>query len=394
MSGWVAGGTVVAGIGSALIGGNASSKASKGQLNVQKDQLAHQKQLDAPVIDARNLALAKAKQIDSKGYAPYTGQRIANLSANETQAGNLAGTTPGQADFDKARGLLDEVSGSQFTDADGNLTKAGGYYDSVAGSQFDPDTISGYMNPYVENVVNRNINNVNSASAKNLNALRGQAASRGAFGGARQSLLETGAERERLKAVGDVSDQGYKDAYDRGQTLAVDAWKTGNQNKLQAAQGNQQLFSSKLAEWQSNTELKTNAAAAYQAAGNDVTRMNSEQIQNLMATGGAQRVLEQMNLDFDYDQFLRTTGADQASFENLMMIANQGGSGGPGYVEDDSSSTTGQVLGSIAAMAGFFGKNSGTPSTTSTTKTGATTQLIKTNPTNTGINQNLSLTGY
>lgn len=263
---------------------------------------------------ARQTLLSRATNLSSRPYKGYGGERVAGLSGNEMQASNLARTSTDQ--------------GREYANLAGEQVRG------VADNEFSGENISKYMNPYTEGVVNQSIKKANLAAADTANKLKGQAASRGAFGGSRQTLMETQNEKNRLETIGDITTSGYAQAYDR----AIQGWQADNNRKLGAAQ-------------------------AYQSVGSDITRMNSQQIQDLMATGGASRVLEQMQMDVDYGAFIEERDWDVNNLDTLMKAVSSTGSnsvGGGGNLTGNRASTTGQVIGAISAIAGFFGKNSST----------------------------------
>jgi len=254
----------------------------------------------------------KAQALADRPYQAYEGQRIADLSPNEQQGMNLA-STEGQ------------VSGEYYA-------KAGNLADEMANNSFSGDTISKYMNPYTENVTDKAIKNINLGAAQNLNNLRGQAASRGAFGDTRQAMLESGAERSRLNSIGDVTAENQAKAYDS----AVSTWKDDNQRRSAAID-------------------------AYRSVGNDVTKMNSQQVSDLMMTGGADRVLQQMKLDTNYQTFLDKQNWDVNNFNFLVQAlgAERGNTSSP-YGLPQGGNNAGMALGALSSLIGMWGKNKGT----------------------------------
>lgn len=283
------------------------SPAGKEQRSALRQATAYDSYLQGVSKDV----IGRATTIADRPYQAYTGQRVAGLSGNEQQGLNLAST-----------------EGDQGRDY---ATKAGNLVGEVAGNDFSGDVVSKYMNPYVKNVVDSDVRNVNLQAATAANQLKGQAASRGAFGGARESLLETQNEKNRLQTVSDVTNKGMSDAYNS----AISTWKADNDRKLSAAQ-------------------------AYQSVGNDITKMNSQQVQDLMATGGADRVLSQLKLDTDYSSFIEQRDWSVNNLQPLIQSlgAARGNTSSPYGVPQSQGNTAGQTIGAISAIAGFFGKGS------------------------------------
>lgn len=302
---------------------------------------------NAYLTDASKDIIGRATRIADRQYQGYDGERVAGLSGNEQQGVNLASTSG-----DEGR-RFQNLAAEQIGD--------------VASNDFTTENLNRYMNPYVEGVVNQSIKKANLAAAENANTLKGQAASRGAFGGSRQTLMETQNEKNRLEAIGDITTSGYSDAFKN----AVSTWQADNQRKMTAAQ-------------------------AYQSVGNDITRMNSQQISDLMATGGTDRALEQLQMDVDYSAFIeeRDWGVNNLNTLINAVGAARGPSANP--YAGQSGSNAGQVIGAISAIAGFFGKGSSSSGSNANAGTwngnntgGASYNLGNTS----GINQNLTVTG-
>lgn len=335
-------------LGSSL-GGYMNDTFSK-SAKTQRKALDQAMSYDAYLQGKSKNILDRATTIADRPYEEYEGERVAGLSANEQQGVNLAKTSA-----DQGREYQNLAAG-QITD--------------VANNDFTTENLSKYMNPYTEGVVNQSIKKANLAAADQANILKGQAASRGAFGGSRQTLMETQNEKNRLETIGDITTSGYSDAFKN----ATATWQADNQRKLSAAQG-------------------------YQSVGNDITRMNSQQISDLMATGGADHALEQLQMDVDYSSFIEERDWDVNNLNTLISAlgAARGNTSSPyGLPSSNTGSAAGQTIGAISAIAGYFGKGTGSNANVGTwTPSGGSTGGASYSTGNTtGINQNLgSITG-
>ena len=118
----------------------------------------------------RGTALAK------EAYIPYEGALTAGVSPLQQQA------------FDKAAGL-------------------GGTFDSAAASQ--------YMNPYIQNALQPQLNELRRQADISQQALSGKFAGAGALGGARDALARSEGIRNLLSQQSGVIGGAYKDAYDK-----------------------------------------------------------------------------------------------------------------------------------------------------------------------------------
>jgi len=118
----------------------------------------------------RGTALAK------EAYTPYTGALSAGTSPLQQQA------------FEKAGGL-------------------GGTFDSAAASQ--------YMNPYIQNALQPQLNELRRQADISQQALSGKFAGAGALGGARDAISRSEGIRNLLTQQSGVIGGAYKDAYDK-----------------------------------------------------------------------------------------------------------------------------------------------------------------------------------
>lgn len=253
----------------------------------------------AYVEDAKISALDKAKAISEREYTPYTGQRVASLSKNERTASNLAksGNAKGLGYLDQAGSKLGEMQ------------------------EFDSSTVEKYMNPYMEAVLQPQIREANSQYEKERSRLANSKA--GAWGGDRGAFAESELERSYANNVSDLTGRTYANA-----------------------------FESARASFFQDEDRKMKAAQAYQSLGGDVSRMNREQIQDLMATGGTERLLEQADLDFDYKQFIENRDWDVTNLDPLLnAIAASKGSQMKG---GGQASPWGEALGAAATVAGMY----------------------------------------
>lgn len=245
------------------------------------------------------------QRIANQQYTPYTGERVAGLTENERQGIGLARTAAGQwaGDVDTARGLLGRTT-ERFTDAD----------------------ISAYMNPYLEGALNPAARKIRENALMEQNRLQGMQKSQGAFGGGR-----TAAQYEALRSatgenVKDLYGEGYFQAFEAG----ADRWA---QDMDRARQG----------------------ASDYLALAQSQMNMNTQDIQNLMTTGATQRGVEQMQKDFDYQQFVESRDWDMRGLDALLTTLD--GIKGSYTVTETSEtknkpSALGQAMGLAATIYG------------------------------------------
>jgi hypothetical protein len=120
--------------------------------------------------------LGRGQALASEPYQAYTGPLTAGASPLQTQA------------FEKAAGI-------------------GGTFDSAAAAQ--------YMNPYIQNALQPQLNELRRQSEINQQTLSGNFAKAGALGGARNAIAQSEGIRNLLNQQSGVIGSAYKDAYDK-----------------------------------------------------------------------------------------------------------------------------------------------------------------------------------
>ena len=219
--------------------------------------------------------LGKAQAYSALPYQPYTGALTAAPSALQTQAfQGIAGLTVPQAL---------QTAGQQAQQTYG------------AAQQYMPTvgTIESYMNPYLEAVLEPQ----RREATRQSEIARQQAASRlaqaGAYGGSRQAIMESEANRNLQTLLGDITGKGYAGAYDAARAQRAADIQAGIQGLGAQTQATQAL---------------TQAGQQQQAAG-------LANIAQQIAAGATQRDIEQQGLTADYNQYLRELQYPQQQLE-------------------------------------------------------------------------------
>jgi len=132
--------------------------------------------------------LAKGKALGDLEYEAYTGPLTAGESDLQTQAFEGIGSL----------NIPTENMGA-FT----------------AGTATDPGTIAGYMNPYLDNVLNPQINRLKREADIARVADASRLTQAGAYGGSRQSVLDSLTNENLLRQLSDTIGTGYGTAYDK-----------------------------------------------------------------------------------------------------------------------------------------------------------------------------------
>lgn len=213
-----------------------------------------QVQLPDYLEKATESLVATAGDVAKEGYIPYTGPRLAGLSAMEQQAMQQAQSGAG----------IGGLRGAQaYTAA------------TAAGAPIQSADITRYMDPYMTNVADVAARELQRRSDIQAQQQSAQAAQAGAFGGSRQAVLEAERLRNLQQGIGDIYTQAQSQAY---------------QTALGAAQQERkQQLASALGMGQQATVADTLAQA---------------DIRQRMGLGGLERSMEQQALDLGYQTFL------------------------------------------------------------------------------------------
>jgi hypothetical protein len=124
-----------------------------------------------------------------------------------------------------------------------------------AGAQYaqqatDPNSVSAYMSPYMQNVMAQQVGATNRQYDITGAQQQGQATQAGAFGGTREALMASENERNRNTAIGGIYATGLQNAYTAananqqfGANLGLQGMQAGNQAMQTGLQGYQQGLS-------------------------------------------------------------------------------------------------------------------------------------------------------
>lgn len=265
------------------------------------------------VSSAGQMATQMGTAIGNREYQAYRGQnRIADLSGNERIAMNLAAGGNGQA--------------KQYTDAGMRLLSAGKTWDQATDTER-----KAYEEPIFQATTRPAIDAANQSYDTQKRNLGANEALIGAKGGQDAvNLSRASLDKNLNQTTGDITARGRHQAFDAAR----------------------QQFSS-------DQDRQRAVGEALVTAGGDVSKLNAQQIQDLLMSGGAERVLRQQGLDYDYGKFLEER---DWSVNNLkpLLAALQGTQGGYDQTgvgaAKESGGTFGQIAGLGSSLAGaYFG---------------------------------------
>lgn len=253
------------------------------------------------VTDASKKAIGMGEKIANRQYEGYGGDRIAGLSQNEQMASDIARTGFGSATDHFKSGAAALGGMKSWTDADH----------------------SAFMNPYTENVVNRQLRDAGRQFDGQRSELARTSGMRSAFGGGRQTALEGNLDRAHLETTGDISGSGYAAAYDRG----MDQFNQEQQRKIAEA-------------------------TAFGSLGSAEANVAGQSIDALSRTGQAERQIDQAGRDFDYMQFLEQRDWDVTNLQPLLQSIQMAKHG---QTTTSKEKTSGGGLSALAGMAATIG---------------------------------------
>lgn len=306
-AGWVEAGVAAVGVGESIMSNNkAAGVAAANNANAQQ------------IGTAQNTMLNDAQTIANQPFTPYTGTLTAPMSGNE------------QAGYSQA------LSVANSGVAQGDNAKATGQIDQVAANPWNATTAQTYMNPYTQQVTDNAIANQNKSYLTSLAGLKENAAGSGAFGGGRNAIAESNLTATNAQNIGTLT-----------------------------ANSNAAAYNDAFSKWQGDNNMKLSAANAYDAAGQDITNMNSNQIADLLKTGGVAQAISQTDLSNQYGQFLRQQGWSAQQLQSLIGAVGTA-KGSPAQTAPVQTNTANQLLGLGSTIAGLAGgTNSSSVSNTS-----------------------------
>lgn len=171
------------------------------------------------------------------GYIPGSGNQ--NYFTGVTDPKNLSDRTQTGAGSTL---LQSGQLGSSPIDTSGGITGLSGTPSTTStGTGNAMSMVSQYMNPYLQNVLNPQLQQLRNDAQSNFNAQLGKLTSQGAYGGGRQAVMQGSANRDLLGDLNKTVGAGYASAYDKARdqfnTEQKQALDLGN---FMATQGKEQ----------------------------------------------------------------------------------------------------------------------------------------------------------
>lgn len=252
-----------------------ADRVNLGQYNINAAQMQRPEDVTAQQIEARNILgaqMQRPEDVQAQALQRYQMDATAPISTQDLEAYQMAGP----------------------------------------GSWTDEGVSSKYMSPYMQGVVDITKREAERDYTKQMNALAAKAKSAGAFGGARQALERSEAQRNYNQQLQDIQTRGMQQAYESGRS------QYGQELSLsqQAALSNLQ------------SKLSTQSQSSQQALQALLANQNIDyqtKLQNLQAMLGvqSQEAQQMLNASLANQQAGLTTGQQNLQAEMQKQLANQ-----------------------------------------------------------------------
>jgi hypothetical protein len=227
--------------------------------------------------------LPKAQEIFSRDYASAYGNAL--QSQGLEGAGRIAGMSP--AEYQAGQQISNMQQPGQFATGYGAYQQGLGALNSMT----DPNATQQYMSPYVQNVLDVNKQEALRDAQKNLVGANLASSRQGTYGGARNALMQSEAERNLQTKMGVIQ-------------------ATGMQNAFESAQ-----------------KAQLGSASAYGQLGQGLGQQGALQQQSdlarataLGAYGGSERAVAQQQLDAQYQDQMRALSFPEQQLGSLSNI--------------------------------------------------------------------------
>jgi hypothetical protein len=241
--------------------------------------------------------LPKAQEIFSQNYSGQYGAPMAAAGLAGTQ--RVAGLSPMQQQLGTQIGQMQTPT--QFGMGTGTTGAGAGSIGMGLGTlqgMTNADQFGQFMSPYMQNVIDVNKAEALRDAQKGLMAQNLGAAKQGTYGGARNALMQSEADRNLQTKLGGIQAQGMQSAFDAAQ-------------KAQLAQAQQYgQFGQQLG---TLGDVYTRAGTAQQAS--DIDRLKT-----MGAYGDLERAYEQQGIDARYQDFLKQVAYPKEQLANMSDI--------------------------------------------------------------------------
>lgn len=252
--------------------------------------------------------LGRAQAYAALPYKPYEGAFTAGPSALQTQAFQGIGGLTVPQNISQAGTTLGNIAGQQ------QQAYQAGTFNPL---QFNQSNVQQYMNPYLQSVLDPQLREAQRQADIARTQMQGRLAQAGAYGGGRQAIMESEAQRNLMQQLGDITGKGYATAYeDAARRLAEQ-----NARELEAAKFGEQSRQFGAGLGMDALGKQIQAAQAQAQAGGMEAQYGLANLAQQLSAGQTQRDIEQQGLTADYNQYLRELAypREMLEFERNMI---------------------------------------------------------------------------
>lgn len=270
--------------------------------------------------DARAAAAANPIERYNQQMAPGSNQNLDSASGRA-----MSGQGAGMGDLNTARGLTGMSAMSRTP--------------GVSIQDFDSAQASRYMNPFLDQVQGRTLQQMQRQNQGELAGLGDVARGSRAFGGTRHAVLEgatrRGQNRNMLDFLAQSNSQAFDDSFSR---FAAD-----RSSRQGAESTNAQIR-------QGDLMRMLQAGNQFANIGQQEQGMRSNDINDLLRTGLTQQNTEGAQMEADYREFLRMQDAPMQRYQQLMGMLT----GAPSNkTETTTTRQKNSLFGDILGVAGL-----------------------------------------
>ena len=224
---------------------------------------------------------------ESGSQMPFSAQQLAELSQGQRDA--ITRATQGVGSFQPFLQQGAEAVGQGIGAVGTGLGTIGSAIGQTAQAGFDPNAYQQFMNPFTEDVIQKQYEDIADQGRKQQNQLAASAIGSGAFGGSRQGIAQAGINEavldQQARTGAQLRSAGFQQAQNLAQQQASQA--------LRQAQLTGQLGQTTGALGQTIGQLGTATAGLGQLG----QQMGVQDINTLLGIGGLQQQQDQRGLD-------------------------------------------------------------------------------------------------
>ena len=268
--------------------------------------------------------LAGSLELAQREYQPFPDERVLGFTEQELlgrqQLADLALSGLGYPQAQRAAEVASQVAG---------------YTPSLLRNV----DLTPYQTQYQEGVTDIALRELDRQRQLRQQDVSEQAIRAGAFGGARQGIVESELERQYAQQAGDIATRGAQAGLEYAQRGAL----------------------SDLAAQRAAPGVQLQGASALSQAANQLRSLGFSDAEVIQQLGGQERALSQLGTDFDYSQFREAQGFPSQQLNTLLGAFGQGFGSSFAPSQIDQPSFLQNLVGGVGAAGSLYGTLTGNP---------------------------------